>query len=84
MSVDDPDQAMSRPAADNAPFSALAFKIATDPFVGSLTFCRIYSGKMEAGTFVLNANKVRRGGEGFRQCWRVTEASPPPRDLWGQ
>jgi elongation factor G len=58
--VDDPEQAMTRAASDDAPFSALAFKIMTDPFVGTLTFCRIYSGKMEAGTYVLNANKGKK------------------------
>ena len=54
----------SRPCSDDAPFSALAFKIMNDPFVGSLTFARIYSGKMEAGTYVLNSvkeNKERIG-----------------------
>ena len=39
---------------DNAPFAALAFKTATDPFVGSLTFFRVYSGKLSSGTYVLN------------------------------
>lgn len=51
---------MTRPASDDAPLSALAFKIMNDQFVGSLTFCRIYSGKMEAGTYVLNANKGKK------------------------
>ncbi len=54
----------SRPCSDEAPFSALAFKIMNDPFVGSLTFARIYSGKLEAGTYVLNSvkeNKERIG-----------------------
>ena len=58
--MEDAEVAMSRPPADDAPFSALAFKIATDPFVGSLTFCRIYSGKMEAGTYVFNPNKGKK------------------------
>ena len=40
--VDHPDEAMGRPPSDDAPFSALAFKIMADQFVGSLTFCRIY------------------------------------------
>ncbi|MEK7586864.1 MAG: EF-Tu/IF-2/RF-3 family GTPase, partial [Patescibacteria group bacterium] len=40
--------------SDEAPFTALAFKTATDPFVGSLTFFRVYSGKLSAGTYVLN------------------------------
>ena len=46
-----------RPADDSAPFSALAFKIATDPFVGKLCFFRVYSGKLEKGTAVLNSTK---------------------------
>ena len=50
----------SRPSTDEAPFSALAFKIATDPFVGTLTFIRCYSGVLEAGTTVLNSVKDRK------------------------
>jgi elongation factor G len=49
-----------RRADDNEPFSALAFKIATDPFVGKLCFLRVYSGKLEAGSYVLNATKGKR------------------------
>ena len=45
--------------ADNEPFSALAFKVANDPFVGSLTFIRIYSGKIQAGTSVYNSSKEK-------------------------
>jgi len=45
-----------REAKDEAPFSALAFKIATDPYVGSLTYFRVYSGKLEAGSYVLNSS----------------------------
>ena len=44
----------SRPSSDDAPFSALAFKIATDPFVGRLTYFRVYSGSITAGSSVLN------------------------------
>ena len=44
---------------DNEPFSALAFKVANDPFVGSLTFIRIYSGKIQAGTSVFNSSKEK-------------------------
>ena len=44
---------------DNEPFSALAFKVANDPFVGSLTFIRIYSGKIQAGTSVYNSSKEK-------------------------
>ena len=47
----------SRPASDDAPMSALAFKIATDPFVGKLAFTRIYSGVMTSGSYVINTTK---------------------------
>ena len=50
----------SRAAEDDAPFSALAFKIATDPFVGTLTFFRVYSGKLESGTGVFNSVKEKK------------------------
>ena len=49
-----------RKADDNAPFSALAFKIMTDPFVGRLTFFRVYSGTADAGSYVLNATKDKK------------------------
>ncbi len=49
-----------READDSAPFSALAFKVMTDPYVGTLTFARVYSGKLEAGSHVLNVTKGRR------------------------
>ena len=49
-----------RPASDDAPFSALAFKIATDPFVGKLCYFRVYSGTLEKGTTVLNSTKKTR------------------------
>jgi elongation factor G len=49
-----------REANDEAPFAALAFKIATDPFVGTLTFMRVYSGKLETGTAVYNSIKMKR------------------------
>ncbi|MEM8610112.1 MAG: elongation factor G, partial [Myxococcota bacterium] len=57
---DDPEKAMERPASDEEPFSALAFKIVNDPFVGQLTFFRVYSGVLEAGTGVLNSTKGKR------------------------
>lgn len=49
-----------RPASDEAPFSALAFKIMTDPFVGKLCFFRVYSGVLEAGSYVTNATKGKK------------------------
>ena len=58
------DEAITRKSSDSEPFSALAFKIMNDPFVGSLTFMRVYSGKVEAGSSVLNSvkNKKERFG----------------------
>ena len=50
----------TREADDNAPFAALAFKIATDPFVGTLTFFRVYSGKLEGGSAVFNSVKQKK------------------------
>lgn len=50
----------SRPSDEKAPFSALAFKIMTDPFVGKLTYFRVYSGKLSAGSYVSNATKGKR------------------------
>ncbi|MFH1218343.1 MAG: elongation factor G [Candidatus Peregrinibacteria bacterium] len=58
------EEEMERKADENEPFSALAFKIATDPFVGSLCYFRVYSGQLDAGSYVLNAstgNKERVG-----------------------
>jgi len=54
------DEPITRKASDDEPFAALAFKIMTDPFVGSLTFVRIYSGTLAAGTQVLNSVKDNR------------------------
>jgi elongation factor G len=54
-----PEVLIERPASDDAPFAALAFKIMTDPFVGQLTFIRVYSGVMAAGTTVYNATKQK-------------------------
>ena len=54
------DEHETRETSDDAPFSALAFKVMSDPFVGSLTFARVYSGKLESGTSVLNSVKDKR------------------------
>ena len=61
---DDEGRTATRDAADDAPFSALAFKIAADPYVGKLTYFRVYSGKLEAGSRVLNVSsgKTERVG----------------------
>ena len=58
--LEDGETVVTRPSDDNEPFSALAFKIATDPFVGTLTFFRVYSGKLESGTGVFNAVKQKK------------------------
>ncbi len=58
------DEEDERPSSDDAPFAALAFKIATDPFVGKICFFRVYSGTVNSGSYVLNAcknNKERLG-----------------------
>jgi elongation factor G len=54
-----PDALLERPAADDAPFSALGFKIMTDPFVGQLTFIRVYSGVLAAGSTIYNSTKQK-------------------------
>ena len=54
------DEQLSRDSADDAPFAALAFKVMTDPFVGSLTFVRVYSGVVHTGDTVMNAVKGKR------------------------
>ena len=56
----DTEEEDERHADDNAPFSALAFKIATDPFVGRLSFVRVYSGVLNTGTTVLNSTKKQK------------------------
>jgi elongation factor G len=59
--LDDKNETLAtREADDDAPFSALAFKIATDPFVGTLTFFRVYSGKLESGTAIVNSVKGKK------------------------
>jgi len=58
--VDEDGTEETRPVDDKAPFAALAFKIATDPFVGSLTFFRVYSGTLESGNAVYNSVKGKR------------------------
>lgn len=56
----DSDEEVVREADDNGPFSALAFKVMTDPYVGKLTFFRVYSGTLDSGSYVKNASKDKR------------------------
>lgn len=57
---EDPEKEMERHAGDDQPFSALAFKIMTDPFVGKLTFFRVYSGTVTKGSYVYNSTKGKK------------------------
>ncbi|MBE5780048.1 MAG: elongation factor G [Clostridiales bacterium] len=57
---DDPEVEIERKASDSEPFAALAFKIMTDPFVGKLAFCRVYSGTLESGSYAYNSSKHKR------------------------
>ena len=56
----DTEEEVERHADDNAPFSALAFKVMTDPYVGKLTFFRVYSGTLQSGSYVQNSSKDKR------------------------
>ncbi|MCR8850797.1 elongation factor G [Rossellomorea sp. SC111] len=58
--VPDSEEEVTRPSTDDAPFSALAFKVATDPYVGKLTFFRVYSGTLDSGSYVRNSSKGKR------------------------
>merc|ERR1719514_8612 len=60
LAVEQDEEQLSRESSDDEPFSALAFKIMTDPFVGTLTFTRIYSGVLDKGSSVLNSVKGKR------------------------
>lgn len=58
--IKDAEVEIKREMSDNAPFAALAFKVATDPFVGKLTFFRVYAGIVEKGSYVLNSTKNKK------------------------
>lgn len=58
--IDDAEKTLTRPPSDDAPLAALAFKVASDKYVGTLTFCRIYSGSIAQGSYALNANKGKK------------------------
>jgi elongation factor G len=60
LDVDNPEKILFRHASDSEPFSALVFKIMTDPYVGQLAFFRVYSGTLKAGEFVFNVAKSRK------------------------
>ena len=56
----DTEDEVERHSDDSEPFSALAFKVMTDPYVGKLTFFRVYSGTLESGSYVINSTKGKR------------------------
>ncbi|MDO5018779.1 MAG: elongation factor G [Lagierella massiliensis] len=56
----DTEEEITRPSSDDEPFSALAFKVVSDPYVGKLTYFRVYSGKLESGSYVYNSSKGKR------------------------
>jgi elongation factor G len=58
--IPDTEEEVTRPSTDDAPFSALAFKVMTDPYVGKLTFFRVYSGTLDSGSYVQNSTKGKR------------------------
>ncbi len=58
--VDDEEKEITRESSDDAPFSSLAFKVATDPFVGQLIFFRVYSGSIKAGSYVFNTSSGKK------------------------
>jgi elongation factor G len=58
--VDDDEEIIERHSSDEEPFSALAFKVMTDPYVGKLTFFRVYSGTLDSGSYVQNSTKGKR------------------------
>ncbi|MDQ0272572.1 elongation factor G [Cytobacillus purgationiresistens] len=58
--IPDTEDEVTRPSSDDAPFSALAFKVMTDPYVGKLTFFRVYSGTLNSGSYVQNSTKGKR------------------------
>ena len=62
-SLDNPDEVLTREPSSEAPMCALAFKIATDPYVGRLTFFRVYSGEVVAGTYIMNSRSGKKERE---------------------
>ncbi|MDX9813783.1 MAG: elongation factor G [Sulfurimonas sp.] len=58
--MDDEDVEVSVPSTDDGPFAALAFKVMSDPFVGQLTFIRVYRGKLESGSYAINSTKNKK------------------------
>jgi elongation factor G len=78
-SVDDPSVTFSRKPESEEPFTALAFKIATDPYVGRLAFIRIYSGKLASGSYVFNSRTGKK--ERISRLYQMHANKQNPKDL---
>ena len=79
--VGDPDTIITREPSSEAPMCALAFKIATDPYVGRLCFFRVYSGDVDAGSYVLNARSGKK--ERISRLFQMHSAKQNPKDCIG-
>ncbi|MBR5843161.1 MAG: elongation factor G [Bacteroidaceae bacterium] len=79
--IDDPDTVITRQPLSTEPMCALAFKIATDPYVGRLCFFRVYSGEMVAGTYILNARSGKK--ERVSRLFQMHSNKQNPKDLIG-
>ena len=80
-SIDDPDTVITRQPLSTEPMCALAFKIATDPYVGRLCFVRVYSGEMVAGSYILNARSGKK--ERVSRLFQMHSNKQNPKDLIG-
>ena len=79
--IDDPDMVITRQPLSTEPMCALAFKIATDPYVGRLCFFRVYSGEMVAGSYILNARSGKK--ERVSRLFQMHSNKQNPKDLIG-
>ena len=80
-SVDDPEEVVTRQPSSDEPMCALAFKIATDPYVGRLCFFRVYSGDMAAGSYVLNSRSGKK--ERVSRLFQMHSSKQNPKDVIG-
>ena len=80
-SIDNPDEVITREPSSDAPMCALAFKIATDPYVGRLCFFRVYSGDMTAGSYVYNSRSGKK--ERVSRLFQMHSSKQNPKDVIG-
>ena len=78
-SLDNPDEVLTREPSSEAPMCALAFKIATDPYVGRLTFFRVYSGEVVAGTYIMNSRSGKK--ERVSRLFQMHSNKQNPKEL---